>query len=126
VLKSEHELEQSHQMMSSDKTADESEREMRDRMIEEDEGRQDRELHEERQETTYQEALDRALTALDVLAKIGPSEDIAGCASMSAGDLRQFAEDFKAGKARHFSAAEDGSEPQCCCVLGHLAFTKKK
>jgi len=71
----------------------------------------------------YEEALEQALAALDKLAEVGPSEDVRGCASMSAGDLRQFAEDAKAGKARHFSS---DSDVPCCCVLGHLAFTKKK
>jgi hypothetical protein len=119
VLKSEHDLEQSHQMMSSDKTAYDPDDELAE------EGRQDRELHEEAQGAEYGEALNRALTALDMLAKLGPSEDIKGCAAMSAGDLRQFAEDFAAGRARHFGADED-SETPCCCVLGHLAFTHKK
>jgi hypothetical protein len=71
------------------------------------EGQQDRELHEQTQPAEYDEALNRALTALDVLAQIGPSEDIKGCAQMSAGDLRQFAEDAKAGRARRFSSDED-------------------
>lgn len=108
-------------LLSSEKTADEDQlyREL------EEEGRQDRELHEEMlgQDTNsysrgrrfvgpqavpskYEIALDRALTALQILAEVGPSQDIKGCAEMSAGDLRQFAEDFKAGKARKFSSGQ--------------------
>jgi hypothetical protein len=70
----------------------------------------------------YEQALQQALTALEALAKSGPSEDIRGCAQMSAADLKQFADDFKEGRARHFSSESD---MQCCCVLGHLAFKKK-
>jgi len=122
------------QLVESDKTSadspsspqypevEESENEMRDRMIEEEEGRQDRELHEEVQAAGYQEALDRALTALEVLAKIGPSEDIRGCASMSAGDLKGFADDHASGNARHFSAYSSGDSVYCC-VLGHVQRT---
>src|SRR5271168_2594713 len=122
------------QLVESDKTSadspsspqypevEESENEMRDRMIEEEEGRQDRELHEEVQAAGYQEALDRALTALEVLAKIGPSEDIRGCASMSAGDLKGFADDYASGNARHFSAYSSGDSVYCC-VLGHVQRT---
>lgn len=69
----------------------------------------------------YEEALMQALEALETLAEVGPSEDIKGCASMSAGDLRGFAEDAKAGRARHFGSED---ESQCCCTLGHLAFSK--
>jgi len=57
----------------------------------------------------YQSTLNEALAALQTLAEIGPSEDIRGCAAMSAGDLRQFAEDEKAGKARRFSS--DANNP---------------
>lgn len=54
----------------------------------------------------YEKALEQALSALETLAEVGPSEDIKGCAFMSAGDLRQFAEDEKSGNARKFSALE--------------------
>jgi hypothetical protein len=73
----------------------------------EQEGQQDRELHEQAQPAEYDEALNRALTALDVLAKIPSSQDIQGCAQMTAADLRQFAEEYKAGKARRFSSDAD-------------------
>ena len=130
LVKSEQEL----HAPTAGKTADdvESEREMRDRMVEEDEGRQDKELHEDPNSylrgkqfsgpqavpSRYEEALEQALSALEVLAEIGPSDDVKGCASMSAGDLRQFAEDAQAGRARHFSS----DESPCCCVVGHMKF----
>jgi hypothetical protein len=94
-------------LMSSEKTADEDDiyREL------EEEGRQDRELHEEEQfyrgkkfrgpqlvKTRYEHALETALDALDTLAEVGPSVDIKECARMSAGDLRQFAKDQAQGK----------------------------
>jgi hypothetical protein len=75
----------------------------------EQEGQQDRELHEQAQPAEYDEALNRALTALDVLAQIPSSQDIQGCAQMTAADLRQFAEEYKAGKARRFSSADNPS-----------------
>jgi hypothetical protein len=52
----------------------------------------------------YERALEMALDGLDILAEVGPSTDIKGCASMSAGDLRQFAEDHAQGKARTFAS----------------------
>ena len=119
------------QLVESDKTSadspsspqypdvEETENEKRDRMIEEEEGRQDRELHEETQVATYEDALNRALTSLEVLANIGPSEDIRACASASAGDLKSFADDYAAGNARHFSAYSSGDSVYCC-VLGHV------
>jgi hypothetical protein len=73
----------------------------------EQEGQQDRELHEEAQPAEYDEALNRALTALDVLARIPSSQDIQGCAQMTAADLRQFAEEYKTGKARRFSSDDN-------------------
>src|SRR5208283_2282228 len=73
----------------------------------EQEGQQDQELHEQVAPAEYDEALNRALTALDVLAKIPSSQDIQGCAQMTAADLRQFAEEYKAGKARRFSSDAD-------------------
>lgn len=73
----------------------------------EQEGQQDQELHEQAQPAEYDEALNRALTALDVLAKIPSSQDIQGCAQMTAADLRQFAEEYKAGKARRFSSDDN-------------------
>lgn len=128
VLKSEHDLEQSHQMMSSKKTAiayDYTDPQLDRDAVEqneiyrelEEEGRQDKELHEENEgflrgrkfvgpqpvPSKFETALDQALSALDTLASVGPSEDIKGCASMSAGDLRSFADDYRAGNARHFS-----------------------
>jgi hypothetical protein len=57
--------------------------------------------------SNYEEVLNQALEALETLAQVGPSEDIKGCASMTAGDLRQFAEDYKAGRARRFSSDVD-------------------
>lgn len=54
----------------------------------------------------YERALDMALAGLDVLAEIGPSQDIKGCAQMSAADLRQFANDQAQGKARTFASGD--------------------
>lgn len=86
----------------------------------EEEGRQDRELHENSDpnqylrgkrfvgpqpvSSRYEAALEQALSALQLLAEIGPSDDIKGCSQMSAGDLREFAEEYKAGRARKFSS----------------------
>jgi hypothetical protein len=137
LVKSEHEL---NAPTASDKTADDSpsgpqlvetENEKRDRMIEEDEGRQDRELHEnsyyrgkqfsgpQAVPSRYEAALEEALSALDRLAEVGPSDDIKGCAAMSAGDLRQFAKDQAEGNARKFSSED---ESPCCCIVGHMKF----
>lgn len=69
----------------------------------------------------YDHALEVALDALDTLAEVGPSEDIAGCAQMSAADLRQFAKDHSEGNARKFSS--DGGKTVYCCVLGHVQMT---
>jgi hypothetical protein len=57
-------------------------------------------------QSRYNNALEVALDALDTLAEIGPSQDIKGCAQMSAADLRQFAQDAAAGKARTFASGE--------------------
>jgi len=54
----------------------------------------------------YERALEMALAGLDVLAEIGPSQDIKGCAQMSAADLKQFDADHRAGKARTFASGE--------------------
>lgn len=102
-------------MMSSDKTADEYDP---DRELEE-EGRQDRELHEEmaQHETGFDEAVKEALDALYKLYNIESSTDIMELARMTAGDLRQFVADYKAGRARKFSYATGKRCQGCSNVL---------
>ena len=111
MVKAPNEVEKQH-LMSSDKTAEDPNSYLRGKRVSGPQAVPSR----------YEEALEQALSALQTLAEVGPSEDVRGCAAMSAGDLKQFADDALAGKARHFSSADT----PCCCVLGHLAFTKKR
>lgn len=101
-------------MVSSDKTADDYDP---DRELEE-EGRQDKELHEEiAQRGGLDEAVSEALAALDKLYSIESSTDIMELARMSAADLRQFVEDYKVGRARKFSFATGKKCQACANVL---------
>lgn len=117
-------------MMSSDKTADLTQEDL-DRMYAEsqqsydpdreleEEGRQDRELHEEmaQRETGFDQAVEEALNALYKLYNIESSTDIMELARMTAGDLRQFVAEYKAGTARKFSYATGKRCQGCAKVL---------
>lgn len=77
-------------LMSSEKTADDPNSYMRGKQF----------SGPQLVPSRYKAALEQALSGLDILAEIGPSVDIKGCAEMSAADLRQFANDWAAGKPR--------------------------
>jgi len=101
-------------MMSSDKTADDDQmyREL------EEEGRQDKELHEEiARRDGFDGAVEDALNALERLYNIESSTDIMELARMTAADLRQFVADYKAGRARKFSYATGKRCQGCAKVL---------
>lgn len=77
-------------LMSSEKTADDPNSYMRGKQF----------SGPQLVPSRYKAALEQALSGLDALTEIGPSVDIKGCAEMSAADLRQFANDWAAGKPR--------------------------
>jgi len=83
-------------MMSSDKTAEDPNSYLRGKRV----------TGPQAVPSRYEAAVQKALAGLDALSEIGPSEDIKGCAAMSAADLRQFVEDHAQGRARKFSAGE--------------------